>query len=316
MDPLSPLLLGACLASLLALPLRRVDRRGLGALVAGLAGAAAATWQVAPGSAWIAFAFGVAAFLGWFGVGTPGARPDRRFGDVQGLVKASGRVAGRLPRPSRLLDPADRLRLDRAVYAAESGGEAEIAVALFERCDPYTAARVRFAALLAAAGLLAAALALPEASPALLLLAQVGVAAAALALAGAPPLLRTLLPGAVVQTLVETRARNVFFEAGLHHAPGGAAALVFVASLERRYAIVADDGRGPASAPGEEWEAVARALETAFAEGAAQRGLEAAVEGCAGALRATRDADTPPPATRDLALLRTSVVVEDSRSER
>src|SRR4029453_12932107 len=70
----------------------------------------------------------------------------RTFGAAFERIHAGGRGGAPLPartprlRPSRLLDPADRLRLEGAIHGAEEKSAAAFGVTMMQRCAAYEAA--------------------------------------------------------------------------------------------------------------------------------------------------------------------------------
>jgi uncharacterized membrane protein len=306
-DVIPNLLLCAILASLLALPLRRSDRPALAALFAAGASATGTAWVAGPSSLWILPAFGLGGLLSFAGSGKLGRSSP--FGSGRGLAKGGGSIEGRRPSPSRWIDPARRLRLERAVYAAESSGHAEIVVAVLDRCNRYQDARWTFALAVAACVFLALVQVAPQLPEWALLLAQGATLGLALQATRWSPLMRLLLPREATAEVVEARARRAFFESGLHHASAGAAALLFVAVFERRFLVLADDGNSPASDPGEAWDAIVASLARAFRDGLDTEGLEEAIGACARVLAKGGTGH------RDYSLLKASVVLENGWAE-
>ncbi len=302
---ISTLLLCAIVAWLLVLPLRQRDRRVWAALCAASASAAGTAAVADPTSLWVPLAFVLGGGLSAASSGNPGPRWTSAFGNGRGLGKGSGATECGLPAASRWIDPARRLQLERAIYAAEAPGHAEIGVAVLNRCDPYLSARWGFALAVAACALLGLAQLEPRVPVWALLLSHAATLGIAFAATRWPPLLRLLLSRRAAADAVEARARRAFFEAGLHHAPAGAAALLFVAVLERRFVVLADDGGSPGSEPGAGWNEIVASLALAFREGRGVEGLEEAVAACGRALAGGGDGH------RDYALLKASVVLED-----
>jgi uncharacterized membrane protein len=297
-----PLALALCLGLLVAPLGALLARRGLrarGALVgAAAAGAGTALLDAAlsvgaggAGAALAAAAGALGALL------LPGPMPGRSgFGRAFGRAAFAGTIGealvpGRLAAatPSRLVDAADALRLERAVLDAEAKAEAELAVTLVRRCSAYGTAAWRAAAWLAALAL-AGAVAVAPSQPRWGLAAAAAGAALGLAGARAPRLRRLVVADAVLAERAEARALDAFARAGLGRAPGHAGILLFGALLEGRVLVLADRGlRAPARA----WSEVASAAAEGLAGGVAPDGLERALERAGLLAAALRPRRTP-----------------------
>jgi uncharacterized membrane protein len=246
-----------------------------GALAALAAAAAAAASLALPGARasgarGIGAAFGRAAFAG----GT-------------GEARLAWRRAG--ARPSRLLDAADRLRIERAIYDAEAKSAAELAVRAVGRCDDYGAAAWRLACFGAALALAGSAAFAPGATRAALA-AAAGGAAAGHALALSARVRRFAVSEARLAERAAERAFDAFAHAGLARAPSGGGILLFAALFEGRALVLAGEGLAGAAETGELSDAAA-ALAAGLAASAAAEGLLEAIERV-GALAARR---LPPP---------------------
>lgn len=209
-------------------------------------------------------------------------------------------------RPSRLLDPAARIRLETAVIEAERATAGEIVLCVVGRCDEYGSVGWRLGAVLAALALLGAWLFLQVDSPALLLAAQAVALALGHAVARFPGVRRLLLPRSLVEERVAERARRTFAERGLSRTAGRTGILVLVTLLERRVVVLADEGIHRLLAPGESWDQVVALALEGLRSGRAADGLEAAVRRCGQILAAHLPA---PP--RNLNELPDAVVLED-----
>lgn len=215
-------------------------------------------------------------------------------------------------RPTRLIPPQERLRLEAAIAEAERGTCGELALVVVRACDPYDAVPWRLAVALAAVALLAVALAWPEAPATALLSAQGLALVAGHALAELPAVRRSLVSDALRETRVAERARRAFAEHGLARTPGRCGILLFVTLLERRVVVLADEGvHGRVAAAGEEpvWQALVAGMEAGLREGRAAEALLATVQRC-GALLA---AHAPGP-ERPADPLPHTVVLEDGAS--
>ena len=152
------------LAGLLGAQLVRRGRRTLGALGSAAAGAALASgiWGLPGAAGLVSAAAGFAAALALPGLG-PARFRRRSFGTAFGrgacgVSLAEARLPARVAalRPSELVDPAERLRLEASIHEAERKSGAELALAIVRRAGSYEGASWRFAAWSAALALAAA----------------------------------------------------------------------------------------------------------------------------------------------------------------
>jgi len=208
--------------------------------------------------------------------------------------------------PTRLLDPAARLRLEAAVIEAERATAGEIVLCVVRQCDEYGSVGWRLGCVLAALALLGAWLFHAVESPARLLAAQAVALAAGHGIARLPAVRRALLPRELVEERVAERARRAFAERGLTRTAARTGILIFVALLERRVVVLADEGIDRVLAPGESWQQVVDLARDGLRHGRAAEGLEAAVRRCGEILAAHVPA---PP--RDVNELPDAVVLED-----
>jgi len=269
----------------------RRGRRVLGAAGAAAAGAALAAGVLElPGSAGIlAAAAGFAAALALPGFGL-GRFRRRSFGTAFARGSEASLAVARLPdrlaaaRPSELVDPADRLRLEGVIDEAERKSGAELALAVVRRTGPYEGASWRLAAWCAALAL-AAAVAFapgePRLAPAAALLAALG----GRTLARAPLLRRFASSEAELAENAARGASDAFAHLGLDRAPGHGV-LVFAALFEGRVIVLGDPGGAGAHPPGKDWSEVAAAAAAGLAggrllAGGGLEGLVAALEGAA-----------------------------------
>jgi len=183
-------------------------------------------------------------------------------------------------RASRWLDPAARLRLESAVIEAERRTAGEIVVAVAAACDEYGSAGWRLGVAAAAAAFLGVHLFAPLAPWWALLGAQGLALAAAHGLARWVPIRRHLLGEALVAARVAGRARRCFAEQGLTRTRARTGILIFVALLERRVEVLADEGIHAALDPDESWDQVVELALAGMRSGRPAEGLEAAVRRC------------------------------------
>lgn len=295
------------LAGLPGASLVRRGRRILGAAGAAAAGAALGSGVFElPGSAGlVAAAAGFASALALPGLGL-GRFRRRSFGTAFGpgasaVSLAEARLPARLGalRPSKLVDPAECLRLERVIQAAEEKSGVELGLAISRRCRGPEAASWRVAAFAAVLGLAAAAAfapSTPRAAPAAALLG----ALAGRGLAAAPRVRRFATREEALAEAAAEGAFDAFARLGLVRAPGRAGVLVFAALFEGRVVVLGDGAAGQASKPGAGWDEVAAAAAAGLAAGSAD-GLVRALEGAAAiAARALPPAGARAPGSRPL----------------
>jgi putative membrane protein len=209
-------------------------------------------------------------------------------------------------RPSQLLDPADRVRLEAAVLEAERDTAGEIVVVVARASDSYEAVGWRLGVALAALAFLALALFAPPVPYSLMLAAQATALLLGHALARIEPVLRWLLPDSTRSECVAERARRAFAEQGLQRTAGRSGILIFVSLLEHRVVVLADEGIHRALSPGESWDEVVQLILRGLREDRAVDGLIEGVRRCGEILAAHLPA---PP--RDPDELPNAVVLED-----
>jgi putative membrane protein len=201
-------------------------------------------------------------------------------------------------KPSALIDPADRMRLETAVIEAVRATAGELVVFVVHACDDYRSAAWRGGVLLAALAFLGLAVthaALPHWA---FLAAQALALALGHALCRIDAVRRRLVSESYRDARVAERARRAFAEAGLERTRGRTGILIFVALLERRVVVLADEGIHKALAPDEGWDEVARLAAEDLRRGRAVEGLAAAAARC-GAILA-RHVPAPARAVGDL----------------
>ncbi len=186
-------------------------------------------------------------------------------------------------RPSEMIDPAARLRLESCVVEAERNTVGEIVVVVTHACDEYGSAGWRFGVSLAAlvfAGLFAFA---PPLAGWVYLAAQAAAIVVAHLLARIDAVRRLLLSQALVQTRVAERARHAFAAHGLARTQQRTGILIFVALLEHRVVVLADEGIHSKLDAGENWQNVVDLAIEGLRSGRsadAVNGLEAAIRRC------------------------------------
>lgn len=209
-------------------------------------------------------------------------------------------------RPSELIDPADRLRIESAVIDAERSTAGEIVVAVVHECDEYGSAGWRFGVTLAALVYLLLASS-ASGLPLWAYLAAQGVALAVGHLLGRRDgLRRRFISETLMETRVAERAQRAFAENGLQRTARRTGILIFVALLERRVVVLADEGIDMVLDPGEAWGDVVELALQGLRTGRAADGLIAAVQRCGKIL-----AHHLPAPERNVDELPNAVVMED-----
>jgi putative membrane protein len=209
-------------------------------------------------------------------------------------------------RANDLLDPAARQRLEDVIFEVERTTSGELILDVVTACDEYGSIGWRVAALFAAIAFLGLAGLAPPDHAWVYLVAQAIAVLVAHGLARIDAVRRWLLPHELVETRVAERARRAFGENGLTRTAGRTGILVFVAVLERRVVVLADEGIHRVLDPDERWEDVVALAVAGLREGRAVEGLEAALRRC-GAILA-RHAPAPDHNPNELP---NRVVVED-----
>ena len=198
-------------------------------------------------------------------------------------------------RPSQLFDAAARQRLESAVVEAERATGGELVVAVVHACDEYGSAGWWAGCALAALAFLALGIFLPALPWTAYLAAQAAALAAGHGLARLDGVRRRLLPQRLVARRVAERARRCFAENGLARTRGRTGVLIFVALLERRVVVLADEGIHRALDPDESWQQVVDLAVDGLRRGQPVEGIEAAVRRCGEILARHLPAISPNP---------------------
>jgi putative membrane protein len=308
-QPIAEVAFAALLGGLLGLPLRALRRPPLGELVGIGIGMGTARLLQAPWS-WSALAglAGAALVLLLPGIGS-WRRGEGSFGSgaVGGFSRgasAPGKVS-RI-RPSALLDPADRLRIEGAVLEAEQNTAGEIVVAVVGSCAEYGSAGWRLGVAMALLGFLGAAIFAAEFGLGILLAVQaVGLGLGHL-LARIQIVRRSLISDGFMQACAERRAWSAFAENGLARTAERTGILIFVALFEHRVIVLGDEGVDQVLDPDESWEEVVDLLLAGVQEKRAAEGILAAVRRCGEILQTHL-----PAAPKTLNQLPTALILED-----
>jgi putative membrane protein len=209
-------------------------------------------------------------------------------------------------KPTEMVPPDARLRIEAAIAEAERSTAGEIVVDVVAACGDYAHVPWRLGVLLAGAVLLGLAL-LPLGIPLSAVFgAQLVALAVGLGLGRLPSVRHHLVSDAIQEAHVAQRARRSFKEYGLARTAARTGILIFVSLLERRVVVLADEGIDRALGTGESWDAVVELVLAGIRDGRAAAGLEAAVRRCGEILAAH-----VPPATLNPDELRNKVLLED-----
>ena len=187
-------------------------------------------------------------------------------------------------RPSQILDPADRQRIEAALFEAHKGTRSEIAVVVVRASDAYAGAGWRLGlllALLASFGLAAFA---PGAALEPLLALQALAFASGHALARFDAVRRRLVASGLAEICVDRRAARAFAESGLQRQPERAGVLFFVSLLERRARVLADAGIEGRVSGSEPWQDLLEPIVDAMRVTRPADGLMESIERCAALL--------------------------------
>jgi putative membrane protein len=209
-------------------------------------------------------------------------------------------------KPRELISPEAQLRIEAAIADTERTTSGEIVVVVVAACDVYAHVGWRLGVLLAAALLLGLALFAPAVPLWWLLAAQLAGLLLGLALGRLSAVRHHLVSDAVQEARVAERARRAFAEYGLTRTAARTGILIFVALLEHRVVVLADEGIHRALGPQERWEDVVELVLAGIRENRADEGLVAAVRRCGEILAAHVPAASVNPNE-----LRNTLILED-----
>lgn len=211
-----------------------------------------------------------------------------------------------MTKPSALVPPEARLRIEAAIADVERRTAGEIVVVVVAQSADYASVAWRLGVLLAVAALLGVAHFVPGVPPAGLLGAQAMAFAAGLAIGRLPAVRHHLVSDGRQDACVAEFARRSFAEHGLAKTASRTGILIFTSLLERSVVVLADEGIHRVLGPGERWEDVVELVLAGIRDRRAASGLEAAVRRCGEILAAHL-----PASASDVDELRNRVVLED-----
>jgi putative membrane protein len=308
-QPIAEAAFAALLGGLLGLPFRAFSGAPLGALIGAAVGGGFAWRLGAPGAFSLLAALAGGALAPLFpGVGA-WRRGEWSFASLAGRASSGAAAApARISttKPSVLLDPADRLRVERAVLEAEQSTAGEIVVAVVGSCAEYGSAGWRLGTAMALLGFLAAEAFAAEAGAGALLAAQASGLALGHLLARIQCVRRSLVSERYMQECAERRAWSAFAQNGLARTAEHTGILIFVALFEHRVIVLGDEGVDRVLDPGESWEEVVDLLLAGVRERRITEGILAAVRRCGEILRTHLPA--PPKPVNQLP---TALILED-----
>ncbi|MFO0688067.1 MAG: hypothetical protein U0900_05125 [Myxococcota bacterium] len=183
-------------------------------------------------------------------------------------------------RPSSLIGPADRERVEAAVRAAESGTSGEIVVQVVRRSDEFAVAPWRFAVGLAALVLLAADWIAPASSLLGLFAGQCAAVVAAHLACRLDPIRRLCLREDELERAARRGALDAFRLHVARRTEGRTGILLYVSLLEHRVVVLGDEAVDRALGEGESWTAVVDCVLEGIRSGRAADGIVRAVERC------------------------------------
>jgi len=308
-QPIAEIAFAALLGGLLGLPFRALHRAPLGALVAIGAGLATARLlQAGWGWSLLAALAGAALALLLPGLGAWRRGEGSFAGGAAGGFSRGATAPGRISRirPSVLLDPADRLRIEGAVLEAEQNTAGEIVVAVVGSCAEYGSAGWRLGVAMALLGFLGAAIFASELGLEILLGAQALGLALGHLLARIQIVRRSLISDGFMQACAERRAWSAFAENGLARTAERTGILIFVALFENRVIVLGDEGVDRVLDPDESWDEVVDLLLAGVREKRAAEGILAAVRRSGEILQTHL-----PAAPKTLNQLPTALILED-----
>lgn len=183
-------------------------------------------------------------------------------------------------KPSRLIGAPERERIEAAVRRAEEHTSGEIVVTVVRDCDRHPAAAWRLGVALATLALLVSFYLPVEGLIFEIFGLQLAGLVAGHLLCRVDAIRRLFLTDVELQQRAERAAFHAFQEQGLRRTSGRTGILLFVALLEHRVVVLADEAIDHALEPGESWDEVVALILEGIRAGQITEGIERAVGRC------------------------------------
>lgn len=183
-------------------------------------------------------------------------------------------------KPSQLIGAQERERIEDAVRRAEENTSGEIVVTVVRDCDPHPAAGWRLGVALATLALLVSYYLPVEGLVFEILALQLAGLVAGHLLCRVDAIRRLFLTDVELQQRAERAAFHAFQEQGLRRTSGRTGILLFVALLEHRVVVLADEAIDQAREPGESWDEIVALILDGIRAGRITDGIVRAVERC------------------------------------
>ena len=170
-------------------------------------------------------------------------------------------------KPTRWIDSAERLQIERVLRESLAENDAELVVAVAARSRAYPEAGWRLGLLLALVAALAVTALAPSRPLQLLLAAQISGLTLGHARCLLGPLQRLFLSKRRLKDAARARAWRLFAESGLVRSPDAMGMLVLVSLFERRMVVLLGEGLAAGLGAGESAAELAPPIAQAFGEG-------------------------------------------------
>jgi putative membrane protein len=176
-----------------------------------------------------------------------------------------------------LLTQDDARKLEALIEYVETHTSAEIVVIEAAACGAWAAQRAWLAGGMILVASFAVLSILPDLPAIWLVALQAALAPLGWWGAGRPEALHRLIPGEAGRAAVEARARQLFAERGLHKTRQRNGVMILIADLERRVAILADEGIHTRLGP-DEWRRDVDEITAAIRRGHTADGVSGVIQ--------------------------------------
>jgi putative membrane protein len=183
-------------------------------------------------------------------------------------------------KPSQLIGAPERARIEEAVRRAEENTSGEIVVTIVRASDPHPAAGWRLGVALATLALFASFYLPVEGLVFEIFALQLAALVSGHLLCRIDAIRRLFLTDVELQQRAERAAFHAFQEQGLRRTSGRTGILLFVALLEHRVVVLADEAIDQALEPGESWDEIVALILEGIRAGRITEGIERAVARC------------------------------------